>query len=133
MASARPLIDKAAHAAQSAALLLDHGDIDGACNRAYYAMFDAARAALFAIGLERSGTRTHAGLIANFGLRLVKPGLVDASLGRMLNRAHEIRLIADYTGDLVEPQQAEWVITAAATFVDAMRRFTTTRASEDSQ
>ncbi|WP_204848259.1 HEPN domain-containing protein [Rhodopila globiformis] len=41
---------KAARAAESARALLDRGDADGACNRAYYAMFDAARAALLAVG-----------------------------------------------------------------------------------
>lgn len=43
---ATQLMQKAARALDSARLLLDAGDTDGACNRAYYAMFDAARAAL---------------------------------------------------------------------------------------
>jgi uncharacterized protein (UPF0332 family) len=38
--------EKARVAAHSAQLLLDAGDADGACNRAYYAMFDAARASI---------------------------------------------------------------------------------------
>ena len=37
---------KAHRALASARLLFDDGDMEGACNRAYYAMFDAARAAL---------------------------------------------------------------------------------------
>jgi uncharacterized protein (UPF0332 family) len=41
---------KAVRACISARVLLDLGDVDGACNRAYYAMFDAARAALLASG-----------------------------------------------------------------------------------
>ncbi|MGD9522152.1 MAG: HEPN domain-containing protein, partial [Tepidiphilus sp.] len=41
---------KARRAVLSAKVLLDAGDADGACNRAYYAMFDAARAALIASG-----------------------------------------------------------------------------------
>jgi uncharacterized protein (UPF0332 family) len=44
------LMDKARRAATSARLLLDMGDLDGACSRAYYAMFDAARAALLTEG-----------------------------------------------------------------------------------
>ena len=47
---AQELLEKATRAASSAKLLLDTGDTDGACNRAYYAMFDAARAALLASG-----------------------------------------------------------------------------------
>lgn len=44
MASIVALIGKATRAARSAALLSESGDIDGDCNRACYAMFDAARA-----------------------------------------------------------------------------------------
>ncbi len=43
--NATELMAKANQALASAKLLLDTGDADGACNRAYYAMFDAARAA----------------------------------------------------------------------------------------
>jgi uncharacterized protein (UPF0332 family) len=39
---------KSAKALSSARQLLETGDADGACNRAYYAMFDAAQAALLA-------------------------------------------------------------------------------------
>ncbi|WP_424219798.1 HEPN domain-containing protein [Azovibrio sp.] len=38
---AQDLMAKAAQAAASAKVLLDTGDTDGACNRAYYAMFEA--------------------------------------------------------------------------------------------
>ena len=44
--SPQELIFKANRAIESAKLLHNAGDIDGACNRAYYAMFDAAKAAL---------------------------------------------------------------------------------------
>jgi uncharacterized protein (UPF0332 family) len=37
-------MEKASRAVASARLLLDASDVDGACNRAYYAMPDAARA-----------------------------------------------------------------------------------------
>ena len=40
----RDLLHKASVAISSSELLLQSGDFDGACNRAYYAMFDAARA-----------------------------------------------------------------------------------------
>lgn len=45
---AEELMAKAIQASASAKILLNNGDTDGACNRAYYAMFDAARAALLA-------------------------------------------------------------------------------------
>lgn len=123
MANYRTLIDKAGRAARSAALLLESDDVDGACNRAYYAMFDATRAALLATDTSQESVRTHGGLIAAFGLHLVKTGRIDRSLGHALNRAHEIRLIADYTGDLVDRELAAWVVQQSALFVAAMRDF----------
>jgi len=44
--TARELMAKAERAAASAKLLLEAGDADGACNRAYYAMVDADWVAL---------------------------------------------------------------------------------------
>ncbi|WP_216241584.1 HEPN domain-containing protein [Polynucleobacter sp. Fuers-14] len=47
---AKELFIKATTAAASEKILLNADDFDGACNRAYYAMFDAARGALLASG-----------------------------------------------------------------------------------
>jgi uncharacterized protein (UPF0332 family) len=121
--AARALMSKAERAAASAKLLLDAGDIDGACNRAYYAMYDAARAALLVAGaaVDPEIARSHGGLISAFSLHLVKPGRVPVELGRALNRVEEIRLIADYKGDAVEREQAAWAVDQAESFVKAMR------------
>jgi len=40
--TAQALMLKAARACASARALLEPGDVDGACSRAYYAMFNAA-------------------------------------------------------------------------------------------
>ena len=120
---AEDLMAKAVQAAESARALLDRGDADGSCNRAYYAMFDAARAALLASGasVESDISRTHSGLIGAFGNYLVKNGPVPKEVGRLLNRAHEIRLMADYTGDSVEPVDAMAMVEQAEIFVATMR------------
>lgn len=114
---------KADMACSSARALLDLGDPDGAANRAYYAMFDAARAALLASGapVEPDIGRTHSGLIRAFGSFLVKNGPVSKEVGRLLNRAHEVRLVADYNGQSVEPADAQEMVEQAETFVAAMR------------
>ena len=113
------LFAKAGRAAASARLLFDAGDVDGACNRAYYAMFDAARAALIlsSAPVEAEVARTHGGLISAFSLHLVKSGRIPVELGRVLNRAEEIRLVADYRGDQVEVGQALWMVEQAERFV----------------
>jgi uncharacterized protein (UPF0332 family) len=117
------LLAKATQAAASAKVLLDTGDADGACNRAYYAMFDAARAALLASGapVEPEIARTHNGLISAFSLHLVKTGRVPVALGKALNRAEELRLLADYKGDPVDDENAGWAVLQAQVFVEAMQ------------
>ena len=121
------LLKKAGRALESARALLALNDVDGACNRAYYAMFDAARAALLLknpdIGLET--IKTHQGLITKFGLHMVKTGSVSPELGKTLNKTQDIRLIADYSGDLITEEQAHWVVTQADIFVTAIHKLHT--------
>lgn len=116
------LMQKADRALASARLLLHAGDTDGACNRAYYAMFDAACAALSCEDAAET-TRTHSGLIAAFGLQLVKPGRLPRDLGRMLNRAEEVRLLADYTGGSIEHAEACEALSRAEAFVEAVHGY----------
>lgn len=115
---------KATRALASAKLLMADGDLEGACNRAYYAMFDAAHAALLRLEqqINPAEIKTHRGLIAAFGKYLVKPGLLAVELGRSLNQVEQIRLLADYTGEEVDVERAGWAIEQAESFVDAMRR-----------
>ncbi len=123
MISADQLISKAEQALRSAVILLESGDTDGACNRAYYAMFDSARAALHYTEHEESAvtTKTHSGLITVFSLHLIKTGILNIELGRSLNKVEDIRLMADYLGSSVDPEKAEWAVTEATTFVTAIK------------
>ena len=117
------LLAKADMACSSARVLLERGDVDGAINRAYYAMFNAARFALLASGapVQSDIGRTHSGLISAFGKHLVNNGPVSKEMGRLLNRAHEIRLLADYKGESVKPADALEMVNQALTFVAVMR------------
>lgn len=120
---AEDLMAKARKAAVSARVLLDTGDADGACNRAYYAMFDAARAALLASGapVEPEIARAHSGLISAFSLHLVKTGRVPVELGKALNKVEDLRLVADYKSDPVGNEEAGWAVQQAEIFVHAMQ------------
>jgi uncharacterized protein (UPF0332 family) len=121
--NAEGLMRKAVTALSSAKLLLKSGDADGACNRAYYTMFDAARASLMAF--QKSDDvltiKTHSGLISNFSFQLVKPGLLDLELGKALNKVEDLRLIADYKGDAITLEDAGWAVEQADLFVAAVR------------
>ena len=112
----------ATRALASAKLLLDAGDCDGACNRAYYAMFDAAHAALLIANpsTNPATTKTHRGLIAAFGEHLVKTGMLAAELGRSLNQVERVRLLADYTGDEIEESDARQAVSQAEAFIAAV-------------
>lgn len=119
----KELFEKAMRAVSSAQLLLVSGDADGACNRAYYAMFDAARAALLASDapVVPEVAKTHSGLVSAFSLYLVKTGQVPVELGKALNKVEDLRLIADYKGDPVELEDAAWAVQQAEKFVQTMK------------
>jgi uncharacterized protein (UPF0332 family) len=123
----KELFDKASVALNSAQLLFNAGDFDGACNRAYYAMFDAARAALLIADGDDSvlSIKTHSGLITAFSLRLVKSGKVSIELGKSLNKVEDLRLIADYKGDPVAAEQAQWAVDQATIFVKTLKELST--------
>ena len=100
-------------------MLLDLGDTDGACSRAYYAMYDAVRACLAWTGIEplHGAFKTHRGLIAAFGLHLVKPGLFPPEVGRAIQRAQTMRQIADYEASPVPQDDAVETVNKAESFV----------------
>ncbi len=114
-----PFLQKAEIGLRSAKLLLEAGDPDGACSRAYYAMYDAARATLEWAGAvpDRGEFKTHHGLIAAFSLHLVKPGHFPAEPGRAIQRAQTVRQVADYEASPVPHSDAMETVSAAENFV----------------
>lgn len=111
---------KARQATTSARVLLDAGDADGACNRAYYAMFDAARAMLLAHGHDVG--KTHKGVLNAFSDRLVRNGPLPKEMGRLLKHAETYRYVADYEGEQVNLADAQVIVSQAEVFVMAMDR-----------
>jgi len=88
-----------------AKLLLEHEKIRDAINRAYYAMFNAARALLRLLGIE---VRSHEGLITEFGLHVIGKGIMDRKYGRMLRVAYEARSSSDYrVGAIFSKEEAK--------------------------
>lgn len=55
-----------------------------------------------------------------FSEYLIKNGPISKDLGRLLKRAEEIRLVADYKGDSVELSDAREMVAQAQTFVTDM-------------
>jgi uncharacterized protein (UPF0332 family) len=120
--NAQSLMTKARIACESARALLERQDSDGACNRAYYAMFDAARAALMATNAEipLNIGKIHSGVLTAFSQHLVKNGPVPRDIGRLLKQAEELRLVADYSGDSITLDDARALVEKAESFVDTL-------------
>lgn len=122
--SPKTYMRKAETALSSARRNLEARDGDGACDRAYYAMFNAAHAALFALGVEglTKPIKTHNGLVAKFGQEVVVAGHLRADHGRDLNNVQKFRLVADYSADSVDLADAAWSIERAEAFVAAVKK-----------
>lgn len=98
--------------------LVRAGDYKDSINRAYYAMFHAARALLLTRDLS---PKTHEGLISLFGRDFVKSGVVEEEYGRILRRTEDMREKADYGGiEEVGMEVAERVLRDARRFVERM-------------
>lgn len=122
--NADDLMAKTAQAAESARALLERGDADGACNRAYYAIFDAARAALLAAGHDVG--KTHRGVLNRLQRpTLVKDGPMSKEAGRLLKHAEAFRYVADYSDNAVDLTDASELVRQAETFVATVRSMRT--------
>jgi len=69
------------------------GDLRTAADRAYYAMFHAASAALAAKGIS---TKTHTGLLNKLGSEYIKTGLLDRKFSGYMRMSFDLRQAGDY-------------------------------------
>lgn len=116
-----PFWKKATDAAASAKLLLDAGHADGAANRAYYAMFNAARAFLdLNTDVEVIDVRRHSAVLKLFAARAVKPGLIEPRLHSAMHEAFEVRAVADYSGTNVNEGHVRDLIELMKEFLAAI-------------
>jgi uncharacterized protein (UPF0332 family) len=126
----RNLARKSHRAMRSARLGLGDGDPDGAINRAYFAMFNIARAALLCAGVPEEGLPSeHKELIAAFRQYAVQTGQIDRDLAGLLNKTENLRLQADYTGDEIDAQCAADAVRRAELFVKTIERTFALRAT----
>ena len=119
----RSLTRKSQRAIRSARLGLKDGDGDGAVNRAYYAMFHIARAALLSAGVpEERLPAEHKEVIAAFRQYAVQTGQIDRELAGALSRTQSLRLQADYADGIVDVKAATDAVQRAETFIRTIER-----------
>jgi uncharacterized protein (UPF0332 family) len=93
----RHLWTQAQVASESARLLCEHGDANGAINRAYYAVFGAARAALASVRASLAQAKKHGTIFRRFEKHLVQERGFSTALGRaFLSKQMSSRHAADY-------------------------------------
>ena len=95
---ARYRMEKAGEILKDAEDAIQRGRLMLSVNRAYYAMFTAARALL---ALEEKDSSKHSGVISLFNQWIVKPGYFSREISRFLVKAKDLREDADY-GDFVK-------------------------------
>ena len=111
------LLEQASNTLKEAEILLENEYYDGATSRGYYAMFNAAQAALASLGIYRS---RHSGVIAAFGYQFVYMGDFPSDLHALLANAFKPRTAADYGEDSVEPSVAHEMVSNARLFLEAV-------------
>lgn len=96
----------------------------GAASRAYYAVFHAARALVFSVGLE---ARSHKGVVSLLGDHFVRPGRLSPAMGRLVSRMQRDREDADYAaGAVFTVDEASQMIADAEAFLADARRLVST-------
>ena len=86
-------LQKASTDLEASKLNYEHGLLDAAANRSYYAIFHAARAVLALTGQD---FKKHSGVIAFFRKEYVKSGVFEKKLSDIIQDAFEIRTDCDY-------------------------------------
>ena len=115
--------DKAERAMDAASLLINAKDAEGAVNRAYYAAFYAATAALLA---EGESAKTHTGVHNRFRVRFIQSGRLDETIGKVLPLAYHLRQQADYdAATSFEVKAVLDLLVDIAAFIQAVRTMTT--------
>ncbi len=101
--------------------LTEMGSRDSAASGAYIAMHRAAQAALASVGY---GSSKHAAVIAEFGRRLIAPGLLPTDLHQPLRHGFEVHRRATYEYDAaVTDDEAKTTLDAAEHFIAAIEEY----------
>ncbi|MCI0476823.1 MAG: HEPN domain-containing protein, partial [Anaerolineales bacterium] len=99
-----------------ARVLFESEHYSDAVSKAYYAMFYASKALLFALGED---PHKHQGVVSMFGKKIVKVGLTHPRYGRTLAIAQQLREEADYSDEYrATRENAEDAIRDAEDFVN---------------
>lgn len=105
----------------SSKLLYDAGQYASSVSASYYAMFITAKALLIS---KNSRSKSHNGLISEFGLHFVKEDEFSNEIFKYLSRTQSLREEADYDAfDDITESIAHLKINQAEEFIDESKKF----------
>ena len=110
----------AERACLSAGLLLADGDLRGAANRAYYAMFYGARVGLLELEPTLTIPKRHKEIVGRFSKYAALGHGFDPEMGSAINRAFRLRMAADYKFGTIDLTDVREVVDDAAAFLAAL-------------
>lgn len=117
----RLYIENAREVLDVAQLNLENDYYGSACNRAYYAMFYATSALLFA---KEMSFGKHSAVISAFRQHFIKTGDMDVKWSEIYQRIMSHRQIGDYDINLrVEKEQAAGDVRDAQAFVEEVEKW----------
>jgi uncharacterized protein (UPF0332 family) len=125
MTNAAIYLAKADQCLAGAALAVAHGQYNNAANRAYYAAFQAAIAALRTAGVEPPTPRYwgHDFVLREYCARLARPhGNYPPESAPIFKALQDERLKADYEIELLSRDSGERALALAQEFVVAVRQ-----------
>ncbi|MCX7840926.1 MAG: HEPN domain-containing protein [Anaerolineae bacterium] len=116
----RMFIESARKRLHSAQVLIDAGEYRDSISRSYYAVLDAADAALIIKGIT---PHSHEGTLVLFSVHFVKKGLVQKDFGVLFKRMRKARQQADYSRQIVfTKEDAEYWFALAREFVETIEQ-----------
>ncbi len=101
----------------------ENGHYNACANRAYYAMFQAALAALASVGImPKTEIVEHRWVQGTFARELTSRRKMFPGMGSYLNDVRLVRDIADYRPEKVNQRRASQVLRVARTMVESIRK-----------
>ena len=106
---------------QVAEELLERQHYLDAASKAYYAIFQAARAALATLKLD---SRKHSGVISMFNIHFVKSGILAKEFRKIIISAQDLRLASDYDDFyIISKDDAFTTIEDATRFIQGIEQY----------
>ena len=106
---------------ENSRLLLQNKSYRASISRAYYAMYYGTQALLDA---KKVSSRTHKGMIQQFGQHFVRSGDFSANEAQSLKETYDLRQLSDYeANEVIHREQAEKALAASIEFVARVRDY----------